>query len=285
MRNACRKDDSRGGIRQCANSKFSAWERVAEFVAGLTNLLSLVMCGKWESFPREFAKCRRCRKAKYCGKECQSTAWSEGHRFWCSAKDPEEEGDHVQAESTRARANAAATTNLPDVNAGVPVGTNVVVTNGGTVTGRAERRAERDRERQARAREQIIALRTNPTIAPSPTRRDRNVDGPGPANPTPTTVSPTDASRWTTAHQARTRARDDVGTSQTLAQSGALAQGNTERRMQDTAVAALDIDQLNPHIRRDILALMARLPNGHTSPGAAGPSRTQQDGDDDMVIE
>ena len=44
---------------------------------------------KMESYPREFAKCRRCRKAKYCGKECQSTAWSEGHQFWCSAKDVE----------------------------------------------------------------------------------------------------------------------------------------------------------------------------------------------------
>src|SRR5258707_9450066 len=51
----------------------------------------LVMCGKWETYPREFAKCRRCRKAKYCGKECQSTAWSEGHRFWCSAKDIDDE--------------------------------------------------------------------------------------------------------------------------------------------------------------------------------------------------
>ncbi|KAH7884857.1 hypothetical protein F5I97DRAFT_1812282 [Phlebopus sp. FC_14] len=71
MRNACRKDDSRGGIRQCAN----------------------MLCGKWESYPREFAKCRRCRKAKYCGKECQSTAWSEGHRFWCSAKDGDEAED------------------------------------------------------------------------------------------------------------------------------------------------------------------------------------------------
>lgn len=47
-----------------------------------------MLCGRWETFPREFAKCRRCRKAKYCGKECQSTAWSEGHRFWCSAKEP-----------------------------------------------------------------------------------------------------------------------------------------------------------------------------------------------------
>lgn len=70
MRNACRKDDSRGGIRQCAN----------------------VQCGKWEKFPREFAKCRRCRKAKYCGKECQSRAWSEGHRFWCCVKEEEPDG-------------------------------------------------------------------------------------------------------------------------------------------------------------------------------------------------
>ncbi|KAI0090191.1 hypothetical protein BDY19DRAFT_984557 [Irpex rosettiformis] len=92
MRNACRKDDSRGGIRQCAN----------------------MMCGKWESFPREFAKCRRCRKAKYCGKECQSIAWSEGHRFWCSVRDPEDGED---------RENQA---------------------------GRAERRAQREQERAAR---------------------------------------------------------------------------------------------------------------------------------------
>lgn len=60
MRNACRKDEAQGGIRQCAN----------------------MSCGRWESFPREFAKCRRCRKAKYCSKDCQSRAWSEGHRFW-----------------------------------------------------------------------------------------------------------------------------------------------------------------------------------------------------------
>lgn len=64
MRNACRKDDAQGGIRQCA----------------------YMSCGRWEKFPREFAKCRRCRKAKYCSKECQSKAWSEGHRFWCSLR-------------------------------------------------------------------------------------------------------------------------------------------------------------------------------------------------------
>ncbi|ORZ28726.1 hypothetical protein BCR41DRAFT_294801, partial [Lobosporangium transversale] len=64
MRNACRKDDSRKGIRQCA----------------------YIGCGKWETQPREFAKCRRCRKAKYCSKQCQSKAWNEGHRWWCVEK-------------------------------------------------------------------------------------------------------------------------------------------------------------------------------------------------------
>lgn len=59
MRNACRKDEHRGGIRQCAN----------------------MACGAWETYPREFAKCRRCRKAKYCSKVCQSAAWQGGHRY------------------------------------------------------------------------------------------------------------------------------------------------------------------------------------------------------------
>ncbi|KAI9015851.1 hypothetical protein CLU79DRAFT_837961 [Phycomyces nitens] len=61
MRNACRKDESRGGTRRCA----------------------YMNCGKWERLPREFAKCRRCRKAKYCSKICQSKAWGDGHRWWC----------------------------------------------------------------------------------------------------------------------------------------------------------------------------------------------------------
>jgi hypothetical protein len=60
MRNLCRKDDSRGGIRQCAYFK----------------------CGKWEEFQRQFAKCRRCRRTKYCSKDCQKNAWVY-HRHWC----------------------------------------------------------------------------------------------------------------------------------------------------------------------------------------------------------
>lgn len=60
MRNLCRKDESRGGIRQCAYYK----------------------CGKWEEYHRQFAKCRRCRRTKYCSKECQKSAWA-FHRHWC----------------------------------------------------------------------------------------------------------------------------------------------------------------------------------------------------------
>ena len=60
MRNLCRKDDSRGGIRQCAYYE----------------------CGQWEKYTRQFAKCRRCRRTKYCSKECQKNAWVY-HRHWC----------------------------------------------------------------------------------------------------------------------------------------------------------------------------------------------------------
>ncbi|KAF1996753.1 MYND-type zinc finger protein MUB1 [Amniculicola lignicola CBS 123094] len=62
MRNLCRKDDSRGGIRQCA----------------------YYQCGRWEEYTRQFAKCRRCRRTKYCSKECQKSAWV-FHRHWCVA--------------------------------------------------------------------------------------------------------------------------------------------------------------------------------------------------------
>lgn len=98
-----------------------------------------MLCGRWETFPREFAKCRRCRKAKYCGKDCQSTAWSEGHRFWCSAKDPDDDGDHHHHHGERR--NGSGTTGdgrAPAITA---------TTSGGTITGRTERRGDRDRQR------------------------------------------------------------------------------------------------------------------------------------------
>jgi hypothetical protein len=71
MRNLCRKDESRGGIRQCAYWK----------------------CGKWEEYTRQFAKCRRCRRTKYCSKECQKGAWG-SHRFWCVAAEEGKEGEN-----------------------------------------------------------------------------------------------------------------------------------------------------------------------------------------------
>ncbi|CAI2161378.1 19919_t:CDS:2 [Funneliformis geosporum] len=88
MRNACRKDEIRGGIRQCA----------------------YMACGKWESYPREFAKCRRCRKAKYCSKACQSKAWSEGHRWWCMERLSHADADtsgHGQSISSMERHRSA----------------------------------------------------------------------------------------------------------------------------------------------------------------------------------
>ncbi|ORZ02895.1 hypothetical protein BCR43DRAFT_449977 [Syncephalastrum racemosum] len=99
MRNACRKDDTRGGIRRCAN----------------------MHCGKWEKQPREFAKCRRCRKAKYCSKACQSTAWSAGHRWWCVERQPSSAtapvagavSSAVTAAAAAATARAAAATTAP----------------------------------------------------------------------------------------------------------------------------------------------------------------------------
>ncbi|CAO1626581.1 unnamed protein product [Sympodiomycopsis kandeliae] len=79
MRNACRKDDRqddpRAGLRQCGN----------------------MLCGKWEREPREFAKCRRCKKAKFCSKVCQSTSWQIGHKYWCSSLGEDAEADRNRA--------------------------------------------------------------------------------------------------------------------------------------------------------------------------------------------
>ncbi|CAL1189238.1 unnamed protein product [Candida parapsilosis] len=60
MRNSCRRNDLKGGVRQCGN----------------------LDCGKWEKYPREFSKCRRCKRTKYCSRDCQMKAWH-CHRNWC----------------------------------------------------------------------------------------------------------------------------------------------------------------------------------------------------------
>lgn len=60
MRNSCRRNEAKGGVRQCGN----------------------IDCGKWERYPREFLKCRKCKRTKYCSRECQMRAW-QCHRNWC----------------------------------------------------------------------------------------------------------------------------------------------------------------------------------------------------------
>ena len=109
-----------------------------------------MLCGKWESFPREFAKCRRCRKAKYCGKECQSRAWSEGHRFWCSAR----EADDAEQGAPIATAGSSAVPPFTELGQSAEEVTDNDVDTSGAVGGsrmtldRIERRQARDRERQ-----------------------------------------------------------------------------------------------------------------------------------------
>lgn len=148
-----------------------------------------MLCGKWETYPREFAKCRRCRKAKYCGKECQSTAWSEGHRFWCSAKDVDDDNATsgaaaANATSSSAAAAAAAAANtsagagaqpanaataataatangipIRDQGGEVPVAVNAATGTGNTPTRaeRSERRAQREQRERARDRARASA--------------------------------------------------------------------------------------------------------------------------------
>ena len=122
-----------------------------------------MLCGRWEQYPREFAKCRRCRKAKYCGKECQSTAWSEGHRFWCSARDADEEGGDKERGGDRenrpdtaqlTQAQALHHTQIIDETGEmrlVPNGDVAIAAN--QVSPRAERAARRERERERRIRD------------------------------------------------------------------------------------------------------------------------------------
>ncbi|KAI7884338.1 hypothetical protein K492DRAFT_234886 [Lichtheimia hyalospora FSU 10163] len=107
MRNACRKDEGRGGIRRCA----------------------YMQCGRWEKHQREFAKCRRCRKAKYCSKTCQSKAWADGHRWWCI-----ERQDHTNPTTTT---TTTTNTTTATITAGNPTTTTTTTTNGSNTTAAA----------------------------------------------------------------------------------------------------------------------------------------------------
>lgn len=82
MRNSCRKDESKGGVRQCANFE----------------------CGRWEEFPRQFAKCRRCKRTKYCSKNCQFKGWNY-HRHWCAS--PNQSGSRSVTSASSTSTNVA----------------------------------------------------------------------------------------------------------------------------------------------------------------------------------
>ena len=141
-----------------------------------------MLCGKWETFPREFAKCRRCRKAKYCCKDCQSRAWSDGHRFWCSARDEEGESSAHAAGSHGARndpydaPSATGQTLTGDESGDGATGS------GGSRQDRVERRQARERERQrvtAAAAAAVAALMPNTSLgAAAAASRYVNPNGP-----------------------------------------------------------------------------------------------------------
>ncbi|CDF89009.1 ZYBA0S03-07008g1_1 [Zygosaccharomyces bailii CLIB 213] len=108
MRNSCRKNEVTG-VRQCAN----------------------FLCGKWEDFPRQFAKCRRCKRTKYCSRDCQLKAWTY-HRYWCH-----EVGSGMNTAASNTGANTPSSSTASS-NAPLPTGNgNIMAINAGTVTGPA----------------------------------------------------------------------------------------------------------------------------------------------------
>lgn len=97
MRNSCRRNEFRGGVRQCGNLE----------------------CGQWEKYPREFLKCRRCKRTKYCSRECQMRAWH-CHRNWCIPSNSSS-GSSVATNNGNASASTAnASVNGPTDNEDVP---------------------------------------------------------------------------------------------------------------------------------------------------------------------
>ncbi|CUM67296.1 uncharacterized protein PRCAT00004989001 [Priceomyces carsonii] len=87
MRNSCRRNEHRGGVRQCGNLE----------------------CGKWEKFPREFLKCRRCKRTKYCSRECQMKAWH-CHRNWCIPSN----SSNTTTTTANQQVDAVESSNAPD---------------------------------------------------------------------------------------------------------------------------------------------------------------------------
>ena len=245
------------------------------------------MCGRWESFPREFAKCRRCRKAKYCGKECQSIAWSEGHRFWCSAKDNEDDADRDrdrEAGGDNSRTNGGTST--------------------GTVTGRSERRAARELERQARHEARVVE-----EFAPRQTTRAFVVGEAAPAAATPATT-PTNSTaagqrpaaqgafgtNWSfsplTLRRAR-RADDGAANPNETQDARAVSiryRSNNGSSSTVTVNGTADAD-LPPEVRQQLVQILQSGRRGDRIEVTAGPSESRDqdespsgENDDPMVI-
>lgn len=106
MRNSCRKNEVTG-VRQCAN----------------------FFCGKWEDYPRQFAKCRRCKRTKYCSRDCQLKAWTY-HRYWCH-----EVGSGMNTAATNTGANTPSSS-IASGNAPLPTGNgNIMAINTGNGAG------------------------------------------------------------------------------------------------------------------------------------------------------
>ncbi|TDL21919.1 hypothetical protein BD410DRAFT_840060 [Rickenella mellea] len=129
-----------------------------------------------ESFPREFVKCRRCRKVKHCGKVCQYRAWSEGHRFWCSAREGEDGVEGTHHANAGCHANAGYHDGGGDGDGRDSSGGDVLGGGGGCGTtvgvsaataARVERRKlERERERQQLANAGTTTMDPNSVDTP-----------------------------------------------------------------------------------------------------------------------
>ncbi|KAJ4498888.1 hypothetical protein C8R41DRAFT_915997 [Lentinula lateritia] len=75
-----------------------------------------------DKYPIASSSSSRTTASPTCGKECESTAWSEDHRFWCSAKDADDET--TAAPASASTVNAGEPSQMPQhqhaANAGEP---------------------------------------------------------------------------------------------------------------------------------------------------------------------
>ncbi|KAI9216572.1 hypothetical protein BC828DRAFT_393283 [Blastocladiella britannica] len=75
-------------------------------------------CSHTEPAPNSFARCARCRTVRYCSRECQVSAWTQGHRYWCAssstaavvANKPTEESEQEARRRSEERTTVAAAT-------------------------------------------------------------------------------------------------------------------------------------------------------------------------------